>query len=205
MTEGVIYRYKSPSGKYYIGQTIDEKHRKVIFSNVKLKYGGPKIEAARRKYGPENFEYCVLMNVTGDNKEEVKNYLDILEIGFIKMYNSFNNGYNSCEGGLGNRGYIPTEDTIRLHSESMKKKKIIPWNKGKKCPGRTPETKQKIRETLTGRKLSESHRQKLSESHKNHVISKEQRKKMGDSLKGHIGFTKGKHRVYNPDGTYHYE
>lgn len=205
MIEGIIYRYKSPSGKYYIGQTIDEYSRRTIFLNVNLKYGGPKIENARKKYGPENFEYTVLMKVTGDNKEEVKQYLDTLEIGFIKMYDSINIGYNSNEGGLGNRGYKPTKEHIERTRKSLKEKDIIPWNKGKKCGNRSEETKLKISQKLKGKHPSDETRKKLSESHKGKIISKEQREKMINSLKGHIGYTKGKHRVYNPDGTYHYE
>ena len=42
-------------------------------------YSGPKIENARKKYGPENFEYKVLMKVTGDNEEEVKLHNQITE------------------------------------------------------------------------------------------------------------------------------
>lgn len=205
MIEGVIYRYKSPSGKYYIGQTIDEKHRRTIFLNLNCKYGGPKIENARRKYGPQNFEYTVLMKVTGDNPEEVKKYLDTLEIGFIKMYDSHNNGYNGCEGGLGNRGHKRTEETINRQRTTIKAKGIIPWNKGLKCLNRSEETKRKISESLKGKHPSEETRKKLSDSHKGKTISKDQREKMINSLKGHKGYTKGKYRVYSPDGSYHYE
>lgn len=34
---GIIYRYESPSGKYYIGQTIDEKRRKVTHKRLASK------------------------------------------------------------------------------------------------------------------------------------------------------------------------
>ena len=33
MIKGIIYKYTSPSGKVYIGQTIDEKDRKKAFFN----------------------------------------------------------------------------------------------------------------------------------------------------------------------------
>ena len=150
MIEGVIYRYKSPSGKYYIGQTIDEKHRRMKFLNNGIYYGGPKIEAARKKYGPENFEYVVLMKVTGDNPEDVKKYLNTLEIGFIRMYNSIENGYNIQEGGdshIGqvawnkgkkgcqvawNKGKSLDEEVKKKLSEAHKGK--TPWNKGRPHP-----------------------------------------------------------------------
>lgn len=57
---GIIYKYTSPSGKVYIGQTIDEKKRRKEFRNLNIKYAGRKINHARKKYGPENFEYEVL-------------------------------------------------------------------------------------------------------------------------------------------------
>lgn len=57
--EGIIYTYKSPSNKYYVGQTFEEKKRRNRFKNGK-RYAGEKIDRAREKYGPENFEYEVV-------------------------------------------------------------------------------------------------------------------------------------------------
>ena len=45
------------------------------------------------------------MKVTGDDPEEVKQNLNTLEIGFIRMYDSYNNGYNSTIGGGGLPGF----------------------------------------------------------------------------------------------------
>jgi group I intron endonuclease len=134
--EGIIYRYKSPSGKYYIGQTINEERRRGRFLYDKS-YGGPKIDRARKKYGPENFEYTVLVKVTGDNQDEVKHYLDILEIEFIKMYDSVENGYNIVKGGGGCVGFN--------HSES---------------------TKEKISKSNKGNRMSDDARRKISEAKK---------------------------------------
>ena len=252
MIEGVIYRYKSPSGKYYIGQTIDENSRRRAFLTYNAQYGGIKIDNARRKYGPENFEYTVLIKITGDNPEEVKNYLNILEEGFIKMYDSFKNGYNSTTGG---DSRILSEESRKILSEAHKGQ--IPWMKGKK---QTEESKRKMSESLKGmkawnkgipmseeqkKKLSEVHkgkpsgrkgiklndewRKKLSEAHKGKPsgrkgknLSEETRQKISESLKGRNAWNKGipmtdehkkklgdsrkgKHRVYSPDGSYHYE
>ena len=210
MIEGVIYRYKSPSGKYYIGQTIDEKNRRSLFLS-QYKYGGPKIENARKKYGPENFEYTVLMKITGDDPEEVKQYLNNLEIGFIRMYDSYNTGYNSTIGGGGLPGHKHSEETkqkislkkylynpakgkpspkkgIPMSEESKKKMSEarlgkIPWNKGLKGV-QTGYWVGKIRSEETRKKISENRKGKL---------------------KGRTALNKGKHRVYSPDGSYHYE
>ena len=54
---GIIYKYTSPSGKVYIGQTTDEKRRIKTFFNLNKSYGGEKIDNARKKHGPCNFKY----------------------------------------------------------------------------------------------------------------------------------------------------
>jgi group I intron endonuclease len=198
MIEGVIYRYKSPSGKYYIGQTINEEIRRkhFLYSN---NYGGQKIDNARNKYGPKNFEYTVLMKVTGDNPDEVKNYLDTLEIGFIRMYDSIENGYNTVKGGEGCIGFSHSEQTKEKISAANKGHPS--WNKGKTL---SDEHK---------RKLSESHknpsvetRNKMSASHKGQMTGKhhtlETKRKISESHKGKSSGVKGRHRVYNPDGTW---
>ena len=190
MIEGVIYRYKSPSGKYYIGQTIDEERRRRNFFNINKIYGGPKIEKARKKYGPENFEYTVLMKVTGDDPEEVKQYLNTLEIGFIRMYDSFKNGYNMCEGGSSNVGYH--------HSEEAKKR-IGKAHKGKII---SEETRQKQRISAKERYIKYNQKERLILSHlgkpapnRGKHFTKDIKKKIGDA-------NRGRHRVYNPDGTW---
>ena len=216
MIEGVIYRYKSPSGKYYIGQTTDEKNRRSKFFN-QYRYGGPKIERARKKYGPENFEYTILMKVTGDNPEEVKNYLNTLEIGFIRIYDSYNNGYNSTIGGGGIPGHKHSEET--KHKMSFKKYLYNPA-KGKPSPKKgipmSEESKKKMSEARLGKapwnkgkNLSEEIRQKMSESRKGRKawnkgipMSDEQKKKISDANKGKPAPIKGRHRVYNPDGSF---
>lgn len=47
MIRGIIYKYTSPSGKVYIGQTINEKDRRKHFLIQKLSYGGIKIEGTQ--------------------------------------------------------------------------------------------------------------------------------------------------------------
>lgn len=173
MIEGIIYRYKSPSGKYYIGQTINEYERRKSFLCVSKSYGGSKIDRARKKYGPENFEYTVLMKVTGDNPEEVKPYLDTLEIGFIRMYDSFKNGYNLTEGGGGGMtGFHHTDETRKKIGISSSKRRY------------SEDTKRKHREYQTGRKYSEESKLKMSEIHKGKKLSDETKLKMTISRTG---------------------
>lgn len=168
MTEGVIYRYKSPSGKYYIGQTIDEEGRRHAFLyNRTFGYAGNRINEARKKYGPENFEYTVLMKVEGDDPDEVRKYLNIFECYFIKVYDSYRHGYNMSEG-----GHNMTEEARIKMIESKKGK--TPWNKGKKGvqegywtgKTRSSDTNEKIKKSLEGRRLTAEHRKHIGEGHK---------------------------------------
>ena len=59
MKKGIIYKYTSPSGKHYIGKTINPKARKRehLCNSKVLK---TKFYSAVRKYGLESFEYEVL-------------------------------------------------------------------------------------------------------------------------------------------------
>lgn len=210
MIEGVIYRYKSPSGKYYIGQTVNEEERRSDFL-YEDEYAGPKINNARQKYGPENFEYTVLMKVTGDD-EEVHKYLDILEIGFIRMYDSYNNGYNSTIGGGGRSGYKLSDEIkekirnkLKGHEPPNKgiKTNKPSWNKG--IPMRE-ESKRKMIEAQKGRQspnkgkpMSEEQKRKISESlmgntpwNKGIPMREDSKQKLSESLKGRSIWNTGK-------------
>ena len=76
MIKSIIYKYTSPSNKIYIGQIIYEKKRRNDFLCITTSYSGPKIDNARRKYGPENFQYEVIFRIESSNKEEVRSILN---------------------------------------------------------------------------------------------------------------------------------
>lgn len=98
--EGVIYCYHCiPTGKKYIGQTVNEKQRKNAHVN-RAKNGCEFLfYRAVRKYGWENFIYGVI-----DIFEE--NLLNEKEVYYIDYYDTFNNGYNNTIGGGGSRGEL---------------------------------------------------------------------------------------------------
>ena len=52
---GIIYLRTSPSGKYYVGQTVDENRRNNEWNNLNRPYSGGVIDRARKKYGPKKF------------------------------------------------------------------------------------------------------------------------------------------------------
>lgn len=135
MVNGIIYKYTSPSNKVYIGQTIHEKKRRNDFLCITTSYSGPKIDNARKKYGPENFKYEVIFRIESINKEEVRSILNSKEKEFIELFNSISEGYNIDEGG----SYVDIEHTQscpeelkQLRSFQMKER----WKNGfKGCSG----------------------------------------------------------------------
>ncbi len=146
--KGVIYCYHCiPTGKKYIGQTINENDRKsshICKSKTDCDF---LFYRAVRKYGWENFIYGVI-----DIFEE--NLLNEKEVYFIKKYDTFNNGYNTTLGGGGSRGRIKTEEERKKLSEKLKGKK------------KTEEHKLKISKAhlLLNKKgivLSESHKKNM--------------------------------------------
>lgn len=144
--------YESPSGKKYIGQTINEISRKCRFRDLTKCYaGGGKLENARKKYGPENFKYTILEEIYNETKELVIEDLNKLEIDYIKLYDTYKTGYNSTEGGQNvysdkmsevKRGKKHSEETKRKISENVKKTKN---SKGYYQKPIDQETKQKIK------------------------------------------------------------
>lgn len=97
--EGIIYRYLFPSGKSYIGQTIQilskrtSQHNSEAYKLYHQNYN-TKLSKAIRKY---NKEYKI--EVLEDSIPQ--ELLDEKEQKWIEFFNSYNNGYNSTPGGLG--------------------------------------------------------------------------------------------------------
>lgn len=116
---GIIYKYTSPSGKVYIGQTVNERKRRKKFLNLNEDYAGLKINNARLKYGPESFDYEVLEKKVYNSSEECIEELNKLEIYYIGKYDSFKNGYNMSIGGEDSSGYKMAEEQKAKHTKRM--------------------------------------------------------------------------------------
>ena len=103
-----IYKYQNKiNGHIYIGQSIDIETRKknhyYASRNEKSSDYNSQFHQAIRKYGIENFDFEILVEIEKENYSS--ELLNNLEKFYIKKYNSFENGYNATEGGeeIGNR------------------------------------------------------------------------------------------------------
>ena len=172
--KGIIYKYTSPSGKSYIGQTVNPERRHNEHKRMKGRESA--FHRAIKKYGFDNFKYEVLVTIDLEDKQELKQKLDYFEQFYIRKYHTFENGYNLTLGGGGSLSCFHTEESKRKMSKSQKG--------NKNCLGRvlSDETKRKIGEANRGRKMSDEVCRKMSEAHRN--MSEETKRKMSESHKG---------------------
>lgn len=171
MVSGIIYRRFIINDKgvetSYVGQTCDPVKRHNDFLNLNVTYSGVRIENARRKYGPENFGYEVLEEITCDTDEELAARLNEREIFWIAEYDSFNNGYNNSIGGGGASGYKHTEEYKQWQSEQSKLLNSDPEIKQRQKEGmyayfNSPGAREKRSAELLKRYEDPAEREKLS-------------------------------------------
>lgn len=137
----IIYLYKSPSGKCYVGKTYNERMRKYYHAYEVRKGSMYPFHCALRKYGIENFEYKVIV-------EGVPHYMvNAFEKYWIRYYNAVENGYNCTIGG----------DGLQSPSQATRDK-IGAASIGRK---HTQESKDAISKSSKGKKLSAEHIEKL--------------------------------------------
>lgn len=95
---GYIYRISSPSGRSYIGQTIQDpkdRWKQHGYSAVNNDQQCRALENAINKYGANKLTYEVIMSIN-------ENMLDYYECVFIHAYDALApNGYNLRDGGNG--------------------------------------------------------------------------------------------------------
>ena len=183
MTE--IYKITDKrDGRMYIGQHL------VNFRNYWA--SGKYILAAAKKHGKDNFTRNVIMYC---NTQEEANRI---EAHFIKVWKTLApNGYNIRDGGHNGNSYAgKTEEEMLKFKKKMSdlakgkktseetKKKMSIANTGRKFGPRPHGVKNKISESLKGRKKSEEHRRNISEAQKGRTFSVETRKKISEGNKG---------------------
>ena len=188
---GVIYlRTNTVNGKQYVGQTVNIRKREKQWNSIGH-YAGKAIDAARKKYGIEAFDFEILMEC----KDEELNQWEMYYIE--KLNTKVPYGYNMTDGGDGKNGCPVSEETRKRLSESHKGKQT--W-----CKGRHPseETRKKMSKAQKGRKHTEESKKKISESRKGekHWLygkhpSEETIKKLSEARKGEKNHFYGKHHT----------
>lgn len=198
-----IYTHTSPSGKVYVGQTVDISRRWGYngehYKNKKKDgtYVQNAFARALLKYGWDNFEHKVLLE--GISKSEA----DYAEKYLIKWYKLHNQSYNITDGGEGTCGLHPP-----LSKEAREKLIVFlhttPPMKGKH---HSEETKKKISKAFKGKKLSEERIKQMSEISKGREHSEEAKVKMSEYRKSHPetwigGWNKVEVHQYDLQGRY---
>ena len=162
-----IYKLTSPSGKIYIGQSINLINRFNKYKSNSAK-GQSYLDKALKKYGFENFKIEMLF-ITNKKYKHIKTMLNALEIYSIKKYDSINpeKGYNLTKGGDGVLGRKTTDET---------KLKISIANKGLK---RTDKQKEIMSLACIGRVVSSETKNKISNTMKSKIRTEEHKKNNG--------------------------
>lgn len=115
-----IYKITSPSGRIYIGQTIDFGKRMKKYRLYHLSNGQPKLYNSLKKYGWENHTVEILHQCS-------KSDLNNLEKMYIDKYNTFNS-----EMGLNLRGGGDYGGKLSIESRNKISKKLIGTQDGEK-------------------------------------------------------------------------
>lgn len=199
MSSGIYTIKNTVTNKMYVGSAVDLSDRFSVHICA-LKYGrhhNDYLQKSWDKYGEDSFVFDVI-------EECPKEILIEREQYWIDLYNVTNRavGYNILEHAGSRSGFKHKEETKKKISESLRGKMSDKNNPmygrtGSKSPNfgkpMSEETKRKLSEAKTGRKLTEEHKKKISKavSGKNNPMygvylkhSKETRKKMSDSRRG---------------------
>lgn len=180
MIYGIIYRYVSPSGKSYIGQTTDEQKRRQCFNDRKY-YSGSRMDHAIKKYGSENFTYEVLYRNEYETMEEAIADLNRKEQEYIKKFDSYKNGYNMTLGGEGVRGLFLTPDAVARMRAGLKEYYRTHPNpfQGKTHSEKTRKVLSELASKRTGEKAS-MHGKHLTEEQKK-ILSECAKQRTGEN------------------------
>jgi group I intron endonuclease len=147
-----IYKITSPTGKIYIGQSIDINRRKLEHKYSPTK---GKLKNSFQSHGFENHTFEILEECEIEKLNELERfYQDQFDV--------------LGENGL-NHTLTKTTDKKMVHSEETKEKLRI-FNTGKK---HSDETKKKCSLKSSGFKHSEESKVKISKARKNVIYSKE--------------------------------
>jgi group I intron endonuclease len=157
-----IYKITSPSGRIYIGQSINIEKRWVRYSNEKC-ISQTKLYNSFKKYGVKNHKFETIEECEFEQ-------LNIRERYWQEFYDCIENGLNCI---------LTKTDEKPLVRSIETRQKLSLANIGKK---HTLETKKKCALWKIGKKNTEEHRLRISEGKKKKIIDTAT-KKIYNSLK----------------------
>jgi len=157
MKIGIIYSATGPSGKIYIGKTVQPLHRRKICHksnafNKNVENYNCHFYKAIRKYSFDKFEWRVLYRNIKESK------LSGLERKTIAGLNTIKFGYNSTEGGEGSSGFKHTEKS-KIKMSIATKGQVV-----------SDETRAKLSKIRKGKNKSKKHIEKIKQSN---IITKQ--------------------------------
>ena len=177
--KGIVYRRwvnkegAEHNGWSYIGETPNEKIRQQSWNkDINSKYAGKKLVEARKLYPLQYWDYEVLEYVYASSHKELKQLLYERETYYIALYDSYANGFNSNQGGCGNKGVKFDESRCKQNGDNRRNKP------------QSDDTKRRISEKLKGRKCTKETRDKISEGNKGKRRSDAQRQAQSQRMKG---------------------
>lgn len=127
-----IYKITSPSGKIYIGQSIDIERRRKRYKKLDCK-GQPKLYRSFNKYGVDAHKFEII--TTCDIEE-----LDELERYYQEIYNCIDNGLNCLYTETKEKPRIISEETLIKLSKATKGKNNPRYTRVKSYNIKTKET-----------------------------------------------------------------
>lgn len=105
---GYIYKYTSPEGKVYIGQTKDLDRRIYQHKLAAMHNDLNRFHRALRRFGIDNFDIQVIFYFKTNELERLHYLLNTMEKYYIQKYKSYDPllGYNATSGGSkGSKNY----------------------------------------------------------------------------------------------------
>lgn len=170
-----IYKITSPSGKIYIGQSIDLKTRISRYkSNLKSSKGQVKLHNSFCKYGAENHKFDIIELC-------LPKYLNNMERYYQEKFDAVNNGLNL-------RYTKSTDKSGKMSAESIAKMLVYKNNISSEHRAKMIENgkKRKVLPSMIGKKHTEETKLKISTSSKGKVKSKEHCTNISKSKSGAI-------------------
>jgi group I intron endonuclease len=201
---GIYKITNNANGKIYIGQSINIKARwKDHINSLNRKDShSVLLQRAWNKYGEEYFSFEILELCT-------ENMLDAIEMKYIELYDTRNNGYNIEPGGnLNKRLSEETKQKIReahlgrRHSYETRQKMSqsrIGENNGMYGKNHSEESKRKMSESKKGKPghpRSEKQKEAARRANIGKVVSEETRRKISEANKGNVPVHKNLNPVY---------